>query len=187
MTDFIDFIHGRRSEAKLIEPAPEGGDLEAILQCALRAPDHGQLRPWRYLVLTGVLRERLGQVWAEALASAPDTTDKALDKARNSPLRAPMIIVAITRVQNHPKVPAIEQHASTAAGIAYLLLALQSKGYGGFWRTGAMAYDPRVKDFLKLGPREAISGFIYVGTPKTNRSASALPALSDHVSYLPPD
>lgn len=184
MTDIIEFIHNRHSEAKLTEPAPSGPELEAILGCALRAPDHGLLRPWRYIVLEGKAREGLGHAWAEALAvDTPEAKPKVLDKARTSSLRAPMIIVAVTRVQNHPKVPAIEQQLSTGVGVGYLLLALQSKGYNGYWRTGPMAYHPRVKAYLALGPRESISGFLYVGTPKKVKPASPLPSLADHISY----
>lgn len=184
MTDIIEFIQGRHSQAKLTEPAPAGAELENLLKCALRAPDHGMLRPWRYLVLTGDARDQLGQAWAEAMAEAsPDATAQALDKARNCTARAPMIIVAVTSVQNHPKVPAIEQHISTGAGVAYLLLALQARGYGGYWRTGAMAYDSRVKAFLGLDEREAITGFLYVGTPANPGPAKPMPDLAEHVSY----
>lgn len=185
MTDLIEFIHQRHSEAKLAEPAPAGAELESILQCALRAPDHGLLRPWHYIVLQGKAREGLGRAWADALESErPEASPAALEKARALPLRAPMIIAAVTRVQANPKVPIIEQHLSTAAGVAYLLLALQARGFAGFWRTGEMAYHPRVRDYLELGPHDAITGFVYVGTPQVDRSPLPMPALTDHISYL---
>lgn len=184
MTDIVEFIQGRHSQAKLIEPAPAAAELEDLLKCAMRAPDHGMLRPWRYLVLTGEARHQLGQAWAEAMAEAEtDATPAALEKARNCTARAPMIIVAVTSVKDHPKVPAIEQHISTGAGVAYLLLALQAQGYGGYWRTGAMAYDPKVKASLGLAEHEAITGFLYVGTPSSPGSAKPMPDLSEHVSY----
>jgi nitroreductase len=184
MTDIIEFIHNRHSEAKLVEPAPAGDELESILQCALRAPDHALLRPWRYIVLEGEARERLGRAWADTMAAgAPESSAKALDKARAAPLRAPMVIAAVTRVQQHPKVPAIEQHLSTGVGMGYLLLALQARGFGGFWRTGDMAYHPRIREFLRLDTGEAITGFLYVGTPKAIRPALPMPALTGHVSY----
>lgn len=184
MTDLIEFIHQRHSEAKLTGPAPAGAELESILQCALRAPDHGLLRPWHYIVLEGEALDGLGRAWADALASeAPEVSPAALAKARALPLRAPMIIAAVTRVEAHPKVPIIEQHLSTAAGVAYLLLALQSRGFAGFWRTGEMAYHSRVRNYLELGPHDAITGFIYVGTPQVVRPSLPMPALADHVSY----
>lgn len=184
MTDILEFIHNRHSDTKLTEPAPAGVELEEILGCALKAPDHALLRPWRYLVLQGSSRARLGDAWAEAVVNDdPSAGTKAAEKARGKPLRAPMIIVAITRVHPHPKVPAIEQHLSTGVGVGYLLLALQARGFGAIWRTGAMAYHPRIRDFLELEPGEAVSGFLYVGTPARDRPASPMPVLADHVSY----
>lgn len=188
MPDLIEFIHSRHSEAKLVAPAPEGATLESILSCALRAPDHGALRPWRYIVIEGEARQRLGEVWEQALrADMPDAPDKVFDKARNALLRAPMVIVAVTRVQAHQKVPAIEQHLSTGVGLGYLLLALQSRGFGGFWRTGDMAYDARIRRCLGLDSEEAITGFLYVGTPKSSKTPLPMPPLNDHLSFWNPN
>ena len=38
--------------AKMLrEPAPDGAELEMILETAMRAPDHASLRPWRFLII----------------------------------------------------------------------------------------------------------------------------------------
>ena len=64
-----------------------------------RAPDHGRLRPWRFVVLEGDARRRLGDAMAAMLlAKMPEATQDQLDKERNKPLRAPTIIV----VAAHP-------------------------------------------------------------------------------------
>jgi nitroreductase len=54
-----------------------------------------------------------------------------------------------------------------------MLVAAHALGYGGFWRTGAAAYDDRVKRALGLASEDAIVGFVYLGTPN---GAAAVPA-----------
>ncbi len=43
----IDTLLNRNSHARLVDPGPDAAELNTILQAALRAPDHGRLRPWR--------------------------------------------------------------------------------------------------------------------------------------------
>lgn len=180
MTDLIDAMMARASEPRLQAPAPDRGLLEKAFQCASRAPDHALLRPWRYLVIEGEGLVRLGELFAETAAS-----DAERDKSRRMPLRAPMIIVGITSLKPHPKVPEVEQHMSTASGMAYLLLALQSAGYGAMWRTGATAYEAVVRQGLGLAENESIAGFLYVGTVASAKPPVPRPALEEFVSDWP--
>ena len=69
----------RVSHARLGEPAPTAGQLERLFRVALRAPDHGQLRPWRFLTVEGEARQQLGELFARALnAEQPDASPEAL-------------------------------------------------------------------------------------------------------------
>src|SRR5690554_3415617 len=97
--DAIKAILSRTSWARLVEPAPEGQALDTICQAALRAPDHCRLRPWRFLRVSGDARERLGELFVDAIA--PEAPEK-IAKLKNAPLRAPLLIVAISRFQEHP-------------------------------------------------------------------------------------
>ncbi|RYZ80091.1 MAG: hypothetical protein EOO68_37895 [Moraxellaceae bacterium] len=81
------------------------------------------------------------------------------------PFRAPMIIVAIAKCQDHPKVPRHEQVLACGAATQNMLNALFALGYGAIWRTGDLAYDEHVKQSLGLEALEEVIGFIYVGTP----------------------
>lgn len=184
MTDCVSLILARSSEPALTTPAPQGKELEEILRCALRAPDHALLRPWRYLVIEGDGRKKLGEAWQEAILSEEPGTDEAiLERARSLPLRAPMLIVGITSPRSHPKVPEIEQQISTGVGLGYLLLALESRGYGAMWRTGAMAYHPVIERALGLESHESVTGILYVGTPSHHKGAIPAPDPSEHIQY----
>ena len=161
-----DLLAHRASNGKLRDPAPDEPTLRAILESALRAPDHGLLRPWRLLLVRGAAREALGQVLHDALLQRkPHAAPEELAKERRKLLRAPLVIVVVARPRTDPKVPEPEQVMS-AGLVAYgLVLAAQAHGFAGMWRTGPAAYDPVVHRALGLEPGEQTVGFIYLGTP----------------------
>lgn len=156
----------RVSHARLGEPAPSAEQLERLFRVALRAPDHGQLRPWRFLTVQGEARVQLGELFAQATRAAqPDASPEALTKARAMPLRAPTLVVAIARLLDHPKVPEIEQMLAAGCAAHGVVQAAFVEGLGAMWRTGALAFDARVREGLGLAANERIVGFIYLGTP----------------------
>lgn len=178
----IEFLCQRVSSPRLSDPAPSLELLEGVFQSAFRAPDHKMLHPWRYLVVEGASREQLGEVFVEAARqSGGELTSFQLDKLRAMPLRAPMLLIAIASPVEHPKVPELEQVLSCAVGVGYMLVALQSLGFGGVWRTGEMAYDPYVAKKLGLSARESIVGFLYVGTPTAEPKAPTALKTADYV------
>lgn len=165
--ELLNLMCKRVSSPRLEAPAPPVAVLEKIFQTALRAPDHMLLRPWRYLVIDGDARAQLGELFCEAaLKDSPRLTAAQCDKYRSMPLRAPMILVGIAENQVHKKVPSEEQVVSCGVGMGYMLLALQSVGFGGVWRTGPMATNTVVKAQLGVQVHETLVGFLYMGTPK---------------------
>lgn len=160
----LDALHNRTSVPKLSDPAPQGEVLENICKAAFRAADHGVLRPWRFLLIGGDSRDRLGELFAAAAHKDDNSIDEqALERLRNKPLRAPLIIVAISCIQEHPKVPELEQDLSAAAATQNMLIAAFAQNIGAFWRTGSMAYHPTVASGLGLKDNEKIIGFLYLG------------------------
>jgi nitroreductase len=165
--DAIEALTSRRSPAKLVEPAPDDAQIEAMLSAAIRAPDHGRLRPWRFIFVRGEARERLGQVLADALqARHANVPEDVLQRERAKPLRAPLVIVAAASLQEGHKIPVIEQMLAAGAAAQNILLAAHAMGFGAWWRTGDPAYDDGVKKALGLKASDAIVGFVYVGTPQ---------------------
>jgi len=160
----VDVILGRVSPIRLAEPGPSASETDRIVAAGLRAPDHGQLRPWKFLLVRGEAREAFGKLTAESLRRRqPASSDEALRMEAAKALRAPLLIVAAATPRNTVKVPAIEQVAATAAAVENMLIAAHALGYGGFWRTGAAAYDPLFIKALGLDEGDQIVGFIYVG------------------------
>lgn len=162
--DALEALHTRVSAPRLGGEAPDGETLDNILKAALRAPDHALLRPWRFLTVTGEDRYKLGDLFVEAAREDDaELSEPAVEKIRNKPLRAPMMVIAIARITPHPKVPETEQVISAGAAVYGMLVAAHAQGVGAMWRTGSMAYHPRVMKGLGLEPNERLVGYLYLG------------------------
>lgn len=182
----VALLQQRVSHPRLTDPGPSRAQLADLYKAAMRAPDHAWLRPWRFIEVSGDDRTRLGECMAHsARQDDPDLADKAYQKLLNSPLRAPLVLIAWAKISQHPKVPEIEQVLATGAAVANLVNAAYALGIGAVWRTGAPAYSPTLKESLGLAPTDHIVGFIYLGTP--SGEDKPVPALdpADFVSSLP--
>ena len=167
--DALDAIWSRRSIGRLRGPAPSAGELQLILEAAAAAPDHGELRPWRFVVLQDTAKERFGEVLAAACvarcqARGTTPTDGQVAKERTKLGRAPLVLVVAAVRRPTGTIPWEEQVAAGAAAAQNVLIAATALGYGSMWRTGEVAYDDHVKAALGLAPEDAIVGFLYLGT-----------------------
>ncbi|WP_072376900.1 nitroreductase [Hyphomicrobium sp. NDB2Meth4] len=182
----IDFLSRRRSVKpdKLAAPAPSAAELETILTIASRVPDHKKLAPWRFIVIEGDARARLGEVVAEACIAAEKEPPShvRLDTERGRFMRAPMVIAVVSRVTPHRSAPEWEQVLSAGAACFNLCLAANALGYGTSWISEWVAYNQTIGAALGLAENERIAGFIYVGTPVDRPEERERPALADIVT-----
>lgn len=159
----LKLLLNRASQPRLHAPAPQGDELENILQAGLRAPDHGGLTPWQFVICQEGGLRKLGDIFEQA-AIANDMSEKDIERAPDLPLRAPMVIIAIAKYVDHPKVPWVEQVASAACAVQAMQMAAVAQGFGGIWRTGHYARFDEVKAALSLAEEDEIVGFLYLGT-----------------------
>lgn len=157
-------IHQRQSIGHLAEPAPEAAQLERAFQAALTAPDHHRLKPTRFVVVHEAQREAFGELLSQALADTGQTEAAQLERVKHHPFRAPLLVLALTQLQDHPKVPHFEQILSTGAAVQNFLLSLQAQGFSTMWRSGAVVESALFKRALGLSETDLISGIIYIGT-----------------------
>lgn len=164
--ELLTAIETRASAAKLGAPGPTPEHLSRILEAGQRAPDHGRLKPWRFIVLDGELRERFATAAAAAKRlRLPGMSDEQQAAERAKVLRSPALIVVGCAVQRQQtKVPEIEQVMAVAAAAQNLFLAAHALGYGVMWKTGAAAYDPGVKAAAGLLHDDHIVGIMHLGT-----------------------
>jgi nitroreductase len=178
--DALGAILARRSVSRLTDPAPAGEDLRRILAAAAAAPDHGELRPRKFVVLAGEAKDAFGQVLADAylartVAVGAAPTAGQVAKERTKLGRAPLVVVVAALHRHSDRIPWEEQFAAAAASAQNALVAATALGYGSMWRTGDAAYDVHVKEALGLGPHDAIVGFLYLGTPHEARERAPRP------------
>lgn len=176
-------IHQRQSIGHLVEPAPNAAQLEEAFQAALSAPDHHRLKPTRFVIIPDDQREAFGELLSKALIDLGETEQVQIDRVKNHPFRAPLLVLALTEFRLHPKVPAFEQTLSTGAAVQNFLLSLQVQGFSTIWRSGAVIESNVFKQSLGLSNSDLISGIIYIGT-----ATKAIPARVDvdtksYVSY----
>ena len=157
-------IHQRQSIGHLVEPAPNASQLEKAFQAALVAPDHHRLKPTRFVVVPEAEREAFGELLSLALADTGQTEEAQLERVKNHPFRAPLLVLALTKLQDHSKVPHFEQILSSGAAIQNFLLSLQAQGFSTMWRSGAVVESVLFKQALNLNATDLISGIIYIGT-----------------------
>lgn len=159
-----DNIHQRQSIGHLIEPAPNTQQLDIAFKAALTAPDHHRLKPTQFIVVQGEHREAFGDLLADATRDLGTIEDAQIERVKNHPYRAPLLVIAVTKFQDHPKVPYFEQTLSSGAAIQNFLLSLQAQGFSTMWRSGAVVESKHFKQALGLHEHDLISGIIYIGT-----------------------
>jgi nitroreductase len=187
MNATLDLLRSRRSVAPhlLGGPGPTAEELEALLTIAVRVPDHGRLAPWRFVVIEGEARARVGEVIAAAfVADQPGADPARVEQERNRLARAPTVVAVVSRAKPHVKIPEWEQALSAAAVAMSLVIAANAMGFATSWLTEWYAFDRRVLDALGLEPEERIAGFVHVGRALEPPVERVRPALADVVTRL---
>lgn len=181
-------IHARRSVGNLSKPAPNKDELESLFELAMTAPDHKELKPWRFVVLEDKGKKILADAMVQAsIDEAKDKGEKLDDKAQEKLAkkvdRAPMIVVCISDYQEHKKVPKLEQTLTLGAMVQNFLLGLESLGYKSVWKSGLLMNAPAVKKAFNVKGDNEIVGFIYVGSSDIKMPKREKVKLKDFVEY----
>ncbi len=185
MNEALELLRTRRSVAPhlLGGPGPTATELDDLLTIAARVPDHGRLAPWRFIVLEGEGRQRLGEVIAAAYrADEPGADEARLALERQRLARAPVVVAVVSRAAAHVKIPEWEQTMSAGAVCMSLVIAANVMGFGTAWLTEWYAFDRRILDALGLEPHETIAGFVHIGRVTTPPVERARPVMADIVT-----
>jgi nitroreductase len=149
----------------LSEPGPSAAQVDLMIDAALRAPDHGNLKPARFILIRGEARARFGDLMAAATRQRePEAPEAILEKFRSWPRTAPVIIAVAASIRAGHKIPEVEQVLSVGASAMNILNAAHALGFTGMWVTGPNAYDPAVMQALGLADGEKLAGFIGLGS-----------------------
>jgi nitroreductase len=164
--DLFEAIETRSSAARLTGPGPNAEQLDRLMRAAAHAPDHGRLKPWRFIILDGPDRVLFAKAAAAAKrARVPAMTDEQMALEQEKFVRSPVIVLAACVLErSKTKVPEIEQVIAVGAAVENLFLAAHALGFGVMWKTGAAAYDPAVKAVVGLRPDDHIVAILHLGT-----------------------
>jgi nitroreductase len=162
-----EFLAKRQSipVSQIGAPGPDAATLREILTMAARAPDHGRLEPWRFIVFEGDARQHAGRMIADRL-EARDGPLTADERARelNRLARAPVVVAVVFVPKPHERIPEWEQFLSAGAVAMLMTLAAKAHGFASNWVTGWFADDAEARRLLGVAPAERIAGFVHIGT-----------------------
>jgi nitroreductase len=182
----IDYLAARRSMPafQMRAPGPSRTEIAEILTLASRVPDHGKLAPWRFIVFTGDIREKMSlELSAIAKADKPELSEEMIKVEETRFSRAPVVIAVVSTAAPHFKVPEWEQLMSAGAVCLNLLMAANAYGYVSNWLTEWMAFDERAYPILGVKPGEKVAGFIHIGTTDFPVVERPRPELTDIVTW----
>jgi nitroreductase len=188
MPPALDLLMQRHStpSRQLGEPAPQGAELHALLEAAVRVPDHGKLVPFRLIELRVEAKQTFGERLAAIAARNPALSEAKREKERTRYDFAPLVLVVVARVTAGSKVPPIEQEIAAGCVAYNLLLGAHALGYGAQWLTGWAAYDEEVASILRLAGNERVIGFVHIGTPQIEVPDRERPAVAELFSTWTP-
>lgn len=182
----LDALLGRRSTSSLTEPGPTDAQIDAILRAATTAPDHGRLRPWRFVVVRGEARDRFADALEDGGAThTPDLDDGLRAKLRSKAHVAPALVTVIA-APRPAKVERWEQVASAACSGYAMVLAAHALGLGAMWKSVPFRTGPLLAEILGMGSDDELLGWVLLGTPTdpaavVGRAPTGLEGLAFHL------
>jgi len=179
-------IRQRRSVGKMLDAAPPREAVERILEAAMWAPYHKCEEPWRFVVIAGEARNRLGEIAARSLdlSSVPEgARENVRAKERGKFARAP-VVVAVIAEGSESAVDAEENYAAAAAATQNMLLAAHVEGLSGYWRTGRLAREAEILSALGVGAGDRIAAFVYLGYAAIAPAAATRSPLAAKARWL---
>ena len=166
-------IFGRRS-IKLFKAQPVPRELiERLIEAAVWAPNHRLTEPWRFYVLDGVSRERLGEIAGRITeqklltsGAQPEIVLRNAAEAAATWARVPALVYVTVLRDANPEIDE-ENYGATCCAIQNLMLVAQAAGLGTSWSSGAVAAAGELKTLAGAGEGERMAGLLRVGYPDT--------------------
>ena len=178
----IDLLLNRRSllAGNLVPPGPSEIELDTILRCGSRVPDHKGLNPWRIHVVDRTNQDKLHAKLPELHEGDPASLEKTNSKQAKT---APLLLIVSSKIESD-KAPRSEQILSGAAVCQNIIVASAALGYRSQWLTEWFAYNNKVKALIGIPEQEDIIGFIYIGSEQEPPRERPRPELSEIVKRL---
>ena len=189
MNDLINFLKSRRSTTAktMISGHIKESDLNDILACGIRVPDHGALNPWSLTVISDKARSRVGEeiLAPEYILNYPEATKEEINFEKKRFLRASVVIAVLFKPVSHKKIPLWEMELSTGAVCSNILVAAQSLGYAAQWLTEWYSYNDKMIRAVGGNPEtDKLAGFIYIGDKEKEPIERRRPKTEKVIKFL---
>ncbi|CAN5348656.1 hypothetical protein BH10PSE16_BH10PSE16_13290 [soil metagenome] len=166
--------------------APDAQQLQMILNAAASAPDHGQLLPWRFVLVPQASRHLLADVFGKALlerdsSATPEQVAQACEKAHRAPL---LMLVVIDGRRGDLKIDLFERLASAGCAVQNMLLMATALGYGSALTSGKALKSDGLRVLFGLGEGEHALCFVSMGTAQSRKPPHVRPSPGDYASTL---
>jgi nitroreductase len=173
---------------RLLAPGPDDCELQAIWAAAATAPDHGQLLPWRFVLVPLAARSRLAEVFAQALLARDDQAHALqLAQAREKAYRAPLLMLAVVNAScGDPEVDFAERILSAGCAVQNMLLMANAQGYGSALTSGKALKSVALRQLFDLSADEHALCFVSIGTAASHPRARTRPGPDQFSSALSP-
>ena len=171
---------------RLLAPGPDARQLRMIFDAAATAPDHGQLLPWRFVVVPRVARGQLAEVFGAALLGRDaQATPEQLAQAQEKAYRAPLLMLVVVNGQRgDPGIDLPERIVSAGCAVQNMLLMATALGFGSALTSGKALKSAGLRALFGLAEAELALCFVSVGTAQTRKPARLRPVAADFVTRL---
>lgn len=171
---------------RLAAPGPSTEQVNDMFRAAAAAPDHGEVMPWRFVLVPEIRRPALADVFGRALTERDaSATPEQIEQARGKAFRAPFLALAIARLGPcEPDIDPLERMVSVGAAIQNFLLCAHSMGFGSSLTGGQAMRSSALRELFALTEGEQAVCCINVGTVIKRKPARAHPEVTAFVSSL---
>lgn len=158
-------IRVRRTSLVVDKDEPvDPGLVQRVIGSAIWAPNHKRTWPWRFTVLTGDSRRRMGESFA-AVGEVLGMDPIKVEKQRTKYLRSPVVIIVWVGGDTS-EVRRREDRDATAAAVQNLLLAATANGLASYWATISDDFYPAARTISGVDDTHDLVALVYLGHPK---------------------
>ncbi len=164
-------VRERRTVKQFLPMAVPRELLSRLIEAAVWAPNHRLTEPWRFYVLDGDSRARLGEVAAEVMRSkalatggTPEAAERKAREAAAAWAVVPALVYVTSLTHPDPEVD-LENYGAVCCAVQNFSLVAHVAGLGTSWSSGAVAAATELRELAGAGPDERMVGLIRVGYP----------------------
>lgn len=157
--------------------------IEKLLEAANWAPNHKKTEPWRFKVLMGDSKARLGEFLSKKYQEVEAKPKQIkIKKLQENPKKAAAIITICMQRDPNESLPEWEEIAATAMAVQNMWLAATELGIGSYWSSpGLIKY---MDEFLDLNNGEKCLGFFYLGYSDEEIIQGAREPIANKVEWI---